>query len=405
MGTYTGQDKRLQYLFQNGGGGGGSSVIPNPQGDATDELEKLQIENTIYGLPTAIGAVGLFVDTNRVIKASTAIPANTDISYTATEDCFVRYSLVTAANAQAKATIDGVTVFTTYIPSTVGVLTLGDSAYLKRGQTITFRQSYTQSNGSYTVYGLLRGSEGGIYVPACYSTEERQVGCWHDGKPLYQKTVHISALPSTAFASTTYPHNIANVDKICGWDGTAVTADGTATAKFNVPQFNSSGFVKESSFVANVTKTDIAIIVGANRSTWSSDFTIQYTKTTDTAGSGIWTPQGGLIKTYHANWTATASTAVNTKLTQELDLPAGKYLAVTHLAYSTSMNLAQFAMIINDVASFNTIAYVPISYGNASLYFELTAASRVAFGTATGLSMSWDSQYINRGGMDIIKVA
>lgn len=30
MGTYTGSDKRLQYLFQNGGGGGGSTVTITP---------------------------------------------------------------------------------------------------------------------------------------------------------------------------------------------------------------------------------------------------------------------------------------------------------------------------------------------------------------------------------------
>ena len=39
---------------------------------------------------------------------------------------------------------------------------------------------------------LLNGNKisGGInYItPECYSTEEREVGCWTDGKPLYQKT-------------------------------------------------------------------------------------------------------------------------------------------------------------------------------------------------------------------------
>lgn len=50
MGTYTGSDKRLQYLFQNGGGGGGTTVIANPQGQATDTLNKLQVGSTIYGV-------------------------------------------------------------------------------------------------------------------------------------------------------------------------------------------------------------------------------------------------------------------------------------------------------------------------------------------------------------------
>ena len=293
MGTYTGQDKRLQYLFQNGGGGGGSNVIPNPQGDATDELEKLQIENTIYGLPTAIGAVGLFVDTSRVIKEATSITANTDFSYTATEDCFVRYSLVTAANAQASAKIDDVQVFITYIPSNVGVLTLGDSAYLKRGQTITFRQSYTQANGSYTVYGLLRGSEGGIYVPACYSSEERQVGVWRDGKPLYQKTIDCGYAPNNSTKQTL--HNISNIDKIVnhfgmGWSDVNNTY-------YPIPFVQRSNVTYQIQMGAN--RTAIEIATGSNLFTAVYIYaTIQYTKTTDTAGSGIWTPSGAYAMHY-----------------------------------------------------------------------------------------------------------
>lgn len=37
--------------YAGGGGSGGTTVIPNPQGPATADLEKLQIESTVYGLP------------------------------------------------------------------------------------------------------------------------------------------------------------------------------------------------------------------------------------------------------------------------------------------------------------------------------------------------------------------
>lgn len=285
MATYNGSDKRLEYLFLNGGGGGGgTTVVANPAGDATDDLEKLQVSSTIYKVPTAIGGVGLFVDTNNIIQANTAIPANTDVSYTATQDCFVRYSLVTAANAQAMATIDGVTVFTTYIPSNVGVMTLGDSAYLKKGQTIKFNQSYTQSDGSYTVYGLLRGSEGGIYLPSCYSSEERQVGVFTDGKPLYQKTIYLSSVTSGQY----YAHGITGVDKIWVYDVKANRNTGWFSSEHI---FSSNGTVSESfSVIAN--DTYIYPIVYSNTIT-ECYVTVQYTKTTDTAGGGIWTPNGG----------------------------------------------------------------------------------------------------------------
>lgn len=34
----------------NGGGGGGTTVVANPSGEATDDLAKIQIGNTIYGI-------------------------------------------------------------------------------------------------------------------------------------------------------------------------------------------------------------------------------------------------------------------------------------------------------------------------------------------------------------------
>lgn len=37
--------------IENGGGGGGTTVTPNPQGEPTDDLETIQIGNTIYDIP------------------------------------------------------------------------------------------------------------------------------------------------------------------------------------------------------------------------------------------------------------------------------------------------------------------------------------------------------------------
>ena len=56
MASYTGSDKRLEYLFNNGGGGGGgTTVIANPAGAATDTLNKLQVGSTIYSIPSGGG--------------------------------------------------------------------------------------------------------------------------------------------------------------------------------------------------------------------------------------------------------------------------------------------------------------------------------------------------------------
>ena len=67
MGTYTGSDKRLQYLFQNGGGGGGTTVIANPQGAATDTLNKLQVGQTIYNVPSGGSGSHIYSTSEHVV--------------------------------------------------------------------------------------------------------------------------------------------------------------------------------------------------------------------------------------------------------------------------------------------------------------------------------------------------
>lgn len=85
MGTYTGQDKRLQYLFQNGGGGG-TTVIANPAGQATDTLNKLQVGSTIYSVPSG-GGGGFSVDYTNPLYVGESTSFKNVVSYTATQKC------------------------------------------------------------------------------------------------------------------------------------------------------------------------------------------------------------------------------------------------------------------------------------------------------------------------------
>lgn len=113
--------------------------------------------------------------------------------------------------------------------------------------------------------------------------------------------------------------------------------------------------------------------------------------------------EGGLAVTYHANWTATASSASGTKLTQELTIPKGKYIAVAQHAPSlNATSLAIFSLSIDDVLNVKDISNTAISYGTATFCFELSKTCRVAYAAATSTAMTWDSAYIDRGGMDII---
>lgn len=146
------------------------------------------------------------------------------------------------------------------------------------------------------------------FCPIIYSYNEREIGVWTDGKPLYQKTVHINALPSTPNEETYYPHGIANIDSVIShesrflwtqsqnkqvhmYDRLALFQQDNGTHDienaFRIINGNFGG-----SFSIEADRTRFIITVGLDRSALSADITIRYTKTTDLAGSGTWGTDG-----------------------------------------------------------------------------------------------------------------
>lgn len=123
-------------------------------------------------------------------------------------------------------------------------------------------------------------------VGDCYSTSEKIVGCWTDGKPLYQKTVDCGAFPNTGQKQV--PHNIADVDKIWVKEIGGYVTNG---AQFFVT--NRATSPAQYSWDISASRTHIIVEDYVN---FSNDLTtivtVLYTKTTDVAGSGDWTPSG-----------------------------------------------------------------------------------------------------------------
>jgi hypothetical protein len=113
-----------------------------------------------------------------------------------------------------------------------------------------------------------------------YSTNETVIGTWIDGKPIYEKTVEIANLPSTANVYTDYSHGISNISKIIDYDIMAIPPDG-GSSKVPVIGFSGGQFSPTYSILGTVSLTAVRILVGTNRSTWSGIATIRYTKTTD----------------------------------------------------------------------------------------------------------------------------
>ena len=78
-----------KFLSSNGGwetpsgGGGGTTVVPNPVGEPTDELETVQIGNTIFSIPGSGGGAGKGYETTLIYDSGSntaGAPTGQDVS-------------------------------------------------------------------------------------------------------------------------------------------------------------------------------------------------------------------------------------------------------------------------------------------------------------------------------------
>lgn len=189
---------------------------------------------------------------------------------------------------------------------------MNGKVYLKGVPYFSDSQVVELTQAEYDALGDSKNSDGILYCikdgglnvnnrfsPVIYSTIEREIGVWTDNKPLYQRTIHISALPSTPFVETSYSHNIQNIDTICDYFGVARWTDGGVAplTRIYIPAgapttTDKYMWRKDCSWQFQCNKTNIIIATGSDRSAINADVTVRYTKTTDTAGSGTWGTDG-----------------------------------------------------------------------------------------------------------------
>ena len=109
-----------------------------------------------------------------------------------------------------------------------------------------------------------------------YSTDEKVIGQWIDGKPLYQKTLSCGALPNNTTSSIN--HNIDNIDYVTNFYGTAKDTGGSFI-HFDACAVGSST-TADTQLLVN--STIIRFKTGTDRSSFTESYvTLQYTKTTD----------------------------------------------------------------------------------------------------------------------------
>lgn len=107
-----------------------------------------------------------------------------------------------------------------------------------------------------------------------YSLDEKKVGTWIDGKPVYQKVVYISSLPNNA--TTNYPHGISDISAIVGMDSFVKWSSGWIA---NLPLVVSGDDTE--TITASAGLTNIQVVTNKNRTSMSAYIVLRYTKTTD----------------------------------------------------------------------------------------------------------------------------
>ena len=106
-----------------------------------------------------------------------------------------------------------------------------------------------------------------------YSTDEKIIGTWIDGKPIYQKTIDCGAMPNSTLKSI--PHNVSNMGLLIREFGVAYKSDYSDMVP--LPSSTSGS----NTLCCSANTTNIKLITVTNLSQYNAYVTIQYLKTTD----------------------------------------------------------------------------------------------------------------------------
>lgn len=276
-------------MGSGGGGGTGGHTIIDENGNSMTARAGLQFvganvdddatnNKTVVDLASAGGIDGVFIDTDNVIKSATNFRGS--LTYTATEDCAFCLYLVTQGNTSAQVRIDGIAIID-YWKSSMDTPSF-PPIFLKKGQILSIANANASYDSTYRVYGIQTGTTHSKFQPVIYSLEEREIGVWTDGKPLYQKVFDLGSDTTISYNSWTLTTiSLSGIERLveifCG--------NSTGTAYYgDLLGGNNNGYLQLQT-PRNNQNLDARYIV------------VSYTKTTDVAGSGTWTPQG--VPTHH----------------------------------------------------------------------------------------------------------
>ena len=206
------------------------------------------------------------IDMTNVIYELTSSVDGTE--WVATEDCYFIGELVGGNNNGSNFAIDGIGVGSHYSSSTISSSNF--PILVLKGQTVKYKAMNSDFIRTGKFYGIKK-SENILHE---YSTEEKVVGKWIDGKPLYEKTVYFGSGTLSNKASVSFEN--MNIDKIMVISGTFEdTIDGQLSIPVSLDGTLHVGFYCNRSGI-------LLTFSGAFNGRISNAYAIiQYTKTTD----------------------------------------------------------------------------------------------------------------------------
>ena len=167
----------------------------------------------------------------------------------------------------------------------IGLIVCGVTVYAvsNAAKDITFKAS----NTNWTV-GNVADALDSLYISRTnndFSTTEKVIGKWIDGKPLYQKTLELD-INNTDKQSIA--HNISNVDIIYIDLGNSYiyrsnSSDKSSFTSLSLGVSNNSLVGSYLAYIQTVNRTNVVIRAGSSIDFNKAIVTLKYTKTTDQA--------------------------------------------------------------------------------------------------------------------------
>ena len=275
-------------IIMNGNtyGSMGSNVEANPTGAASDTLNTIGIDDVVYEIQGGGGSSsGAYIEETLWEGSSSSsawvspITLNIDVNN-------YDFIIIKISVSEHIISVKEIPIGTSNYIS-VGGFVSDDGDYERRiwinRDTNTLR-IYTGTGTEIIVTKVVGIKTSGDYFsPIIYSTEEREVGVWIDNKPLYQKTfVGSYTLNGDSWRNT--GESITN-------GGVCIKCEAVKTDSNSSDSVCVWGEIDASDGHIEIFNPRNAGSVTANQ------FTIWYTKTTDTAGSGSYNTLG--VPTVH----------------------------------------------------------------------------------------------------------